>query len=401
MFFMLGISAEAKDVTVVIDPGHGGENLGAQWNGYVEKELTLTVAKAMKQELEQYDGIKVYMTREDDAELSLQERADYAEKVNADFVYSLHFNMSEYHTMYGTEIWVSAFGENHAKAYAFGEIYLEKMTGLGLYSRGIRTRLNKRDEDYYGIIRICSEYEIPSCILEHCFLDRPEDVGHYETEEHLTELGRLDATSVAQYFRLSSAKLGVDYSDYPVSEIEIPTQVVRPDLSPPENVTLQVVAVDEKEAELTVLMTGEDKDSGMLYYSYSLDGGESYSDLCMWDSDETSIEATISVPYEKPIKLKCKVYNGYDIDTETDIVTVSSIKDLSKEELVLEQKEKPLPDFSIQPMQEPDELVLLEEKQQEQSSLRFVVHILIFSLLCSVFLVLVLSKVIWKRRRKK
>ena len=100
LFFIVDMPVFAKDVIVIIDPGHGGENLGAQWNGRQEKDITLVVAKAMKQELQKYVGITVYMTREDDADLTLQERADFAEKKNADFLYSLHFNMSEYHTLY-------------------------------------------------------------------------------------------------------------------------------------------------------------------------------------------------------------------------------------------------------------------------------------------------------------
>lgn len=43
------------NTVIVIDPGHGGENLGAQVDGYTEKEMTMIVAKAMKKELENYD----------------------------------------------------------------------------------------------------------------------------------------------------------------------------------------------------------------------------------------------------------------------------------------------------------------------------------------------------------
>ena len=39
---------------VVLDPGHGGSNLGADYNGFVEKEMNLVVAKAMAEELRKY-----------------------------------------------------------------------------------------------------------------------------------------------------------------------------------------------------------------------------------------------------------------------------------------------------------------------------------------------------------
>lgn len=65
----------AEPVVVVLDPGHGGENLGAEYGEYTEKEMTMAVAKAMKEELEKYEGIEVYLTHETDKDMSLEERA--------------------------------------------------------------------------------------------------------------------------------------------------------------------------------------------------------------------------------------------------------------------------------------------------------------------------------------
>ncbi len=59
-----------------------------------EKEMTIVVARAMKEELEQYEGVTVYLTRDGDQELSLDERCEFAERVGADFLFCLHFNMS-------------------------------------------------------------------------------------------------------------------------------------------------------------------------------------------------------------------------------------------------------------------------------------------------------------------
>ena len=95
--WMPGIQAQAKEpVIVVIDPGHGGEeNRGGEvLPHYVEKNLTLQVAQAMKQTLEQFEGVEVYLTRTTDQELSLEQRAQIAKAYHADFLFSLHFNMS-------------------------------------------------------------------------------------------------------------------------------------------------------------------------------------------------------------------------------------------------------------------------------------------------------------------
>ena len=109
---------EKKPIVICIDPGHGGvggRNLGAQYNGISEKEVTLITATAMKNELEKYEGIQVYMTRTTDTEVSLDARAAYAKAVGADFLFSIHYNASPSHTIYGSEIWISAFGNNYKR----------------------------------------------------------------------------------------------------------------------------------------------------------------------------------------------------------------------------------------------------------------------------------------------
>ena len=64
----------SEPVVVVIDPGHGGENRGGEVEGqFLEKEITLQAALAMKQTLEQFEGVEVYLTRTADQELSLEE----------------------------------------------------------------------------------------------------------------------------------------------------------------------------------------------------------------------------------------------------------------------------------------------------------------------------------------
>jgi len=50
---------EDGELVIVIDPGHGGKNLGADYNGFLEKEMNMTVANAMYEELAKYDGIKM------------------------------------------------------------------------------------------------------------------------------------------------------------------------------------------------------------------------------------------------------------------------------------------------------------------------------------------------------
>lgn len=319
-------TVHAEPVRIVIDPGHGGENLGAQHKGYTEKYMTMVVANAMAEELRKYEGVEVFLTRTDDAELSLQQRADYAKEVGADFLFCLHFNMSEYHTLYGTEVWVSAFGNCYAEGKSFGDLCLNELCTLDLYRRGVKTRLGKDGTDYYGIIKHCQEYGIPSAIIEHCHLDHREDEGRYETTEAMKRLGVLDATAVAKYYGLNSPSLKADYRKYEKPKVEVPTTVMKPDETEPTNVSLTCLRTKAETGEVNILLTGEDKESGLLYYDYSLDDGTTYSGLQKWEAGTTELECTLKVPVDEDIALKCRVYNGYDLDTETETVKIPALQ---------------------------------------------------------------------------
>ena len=74
-------------VTIVIDPGHGGENEGTLEGIVQEKKMTMVTAMAMYEELLKYDNVDVYLTHTEDVNLSLADRAQFAEERNADFLF--------------------------------------------------------------------------------------------------------------------------------------------------------------------------------------------------------------------------------------------------------------------------------------------------------------------------
>jgi len=79
--------------TIVIDPGHGGKDVGARncINGEYEKQYTLDCARRLQRRLAE-SGWTVILTRTNDTYLSLGDRVALADKVNADLFLSLHFN---------------------------------------------------------------------------------------------------------------------------------------------------------------------------------------------------------------------------------------------------------------------------------------------------------------------
>jgi N-acetylmuramoyl-L-alanine amidase len=77
--------------TIVLDPGHGGEDPGARGRGGSnEKDVTLIIAKRLKALIEQEPGLRVVLTRDSDYYLPLATRVEKARKVKADLFVSIH-----------------------------------------------------------------------------------------------------------------------------------------------------------------------------------------------------------------------------------------------------------------------------------------------------------------------
>jgi len=77
-------------LTVLLDPGHGGIDPGAERDGLQEKELMLLFAFDLREALLRVDGIDVVLTREDDRFVSLERRVAIAHQTGADVFLSLH-----------------------------------------------------------------------------------------------------------------------------------------------------------------------------------------------------------------------------------------------------------------------------------------------------------------------
>jgi N-acetylmuramoyl-L-alanine amidase len=105
-FFSFGLNAKV----ILIDPGHGGDEIGAVGHldsqkriKIFEKDLSLRLAKKVKEILSK--NTSAYLTRSLDRLVTLQERADLADLVKADLFISIHFNSSTDANSHGFEIY--------------------------------------------------------------------------------------------------------------------------------------------------------------------------------------------------------------------------------------------------------------------------------------------------------
>jgi|Deesub1362B_J571_1020462.scaffolds.fasta_scaffold00176_6 N-acetylmuramoyl-L-alanine amidase len=91
--------AEVKEriKRIVIDPGHGGTDIGIFSPTFAEKKIVLKVARKLKRLL---SGRKVYLTRTDDRYMGIMDRIFYIRKKNAGLLLSIHMGMSNYISIY-------------------------------------------------------------------------------------------------------------------------------------------------------------------------------------------------------------------------------------------------------------------------------------------------------------
>jgi N-acetylmuramoyl-L-alanine amidase len=97
---------------IVIDPGHGGHDPGAQTRGLNEADLVLDVALRLQQLLAKAPGFEVVLTRDTDVFIPLEERTAIANRAGADLFLSIHANASRSPKARGVETYFLNFASN-------------------------------------------------------------------------------------------------------------------------------------------------------------------------------------------------------------------------------------------------------------------------------------------------
>ena len=89
---------------IVLDPGHGGKDLGARGvTGLYEKDIVLDISLMLRDLIKAHLSARVLLTREDDVELALSDRTQFANDSNADLFVSVHANASDNRSLNGIE----------------------------------------------------------------------------------------------------------------------------------------------------------------------------------------------------------------------------------------------------------------------------------------------------------
>ncbi|HFI0786282.1 TPA: GBS Bsp-like repeat-containing protein [Streptococcus suis] len=198
----------SRSYTVYIDPGHGGVDPGATYGGIQEKNLAMSVANKLKNNLIQM-GYQVLMTRTADYNVDFKtERSRMANQSNADLFISIHFNatglgttktsgIETYWYQYDPEYQpkINKDKHNDPTRLAESEILAKQVQSsliseTGAVNRGVR-------RETFAVLR---ETAIPAILVELGFMDNPTELQTIKQDSYHTKLAKALAEGIDNWY---------------------------------------------------------------------------------------------------------------------------------------------------------------------------------------------------------
>lgn len=203
-----------EEATIVLDPGHGGRQPGAQGpSGLAEKDANLAIAWRLVSHLK---GTRVFITRFSDQTAGLRYRASLANALRAHALVSIHNNsMPDGPSAHpGSETWHQS--RSPAANKLSGLVWSELVRGLKDFKinwvadrkAGTRTRLNGHGHDYYGLLRASRS---PTVIVEAMYISNAPEEALLRTVEGQDAVAQALARSIKRYIESAGAEVTQPY----------------------------------------------------------------------------------------------------------------------------------------------------------------------------------------------
>ncbi|MQS44331.1 N-acetylmuramoyl-L-alanine amidase [Companilactobacillus mishanensis] len=177
-----------SEATIVIDPGHGGTDVGAEFKKKTyEKNFTLAYAQEIKKQL-QNTGARVILTRDGDATKSLGNRARLSSKIEADAYISLHFDSS---TSADAGSGITTYYYENSKDGKLATSLNDQLKALKIKNRGTQQK------DLY-VLHYNSQ---PSVLLELGYINSKSDYKHINSEAYKEQVARAVTAGLKNYFQ--------------------------------------------------------------------------------------------------------------------------------------------------------------------------------------------------------
>ena len=224
----------ARLVTIVLDPGHGGEDPGAIGRGgSYEKNVTLSVARRLKEKIDATPNMRSVLTRDGDYFIPLQQRVGKARRVQADLFVSVHADAFIKSTARGSSVFVlseTGASSSAARWLANKENSADLVGGVNLGAKDpylARTLLDlsqtatindslKLGKDVLGELgrintlhkgqveqagfAVLKAPDIPSILIETAFISNPEEEARLNDEAYQDRMAEAILKGIRRYF---------------------------------------------------------------------------------------------------------------------------------------------------------------------------------------------------------
>ncbi len=184
IFPMSGASAKNSHL-VVVDPAHGDRDKGVRLSEKVfEKDITLTIARLLKKNLDKSKNIKVLLTRTSDKDVSISNRIKIAKKTGTDLFVSLHVNAGFGRQSSGFEVYFPGFnspagknGSNEILKDMVTTQYLNESVKIAqLIQKNMGKIFPRKDRGLRSApVLILEDLTVPAIVLEIGFATNTKD----------------------------------------------------------------------------------------------------------------------------------------------------------------------------------------------------------------------------------
>jgi len=227
----------ARLVTIMLDPGHGGEDPGAVGRGGShEKDVTLAIARRLKRKIDAQPNMRSLLTRDDDFFIPLQQRVQKARRIQADLFVSIHADAFLKPTARGSSVFVLSdhgasssaarwLAQRENAADLIGGINLDvkdrylartlldlsqtatindsmKLGSAVLGELGGINTLHKGSVEQAGFA-VLKAPDIPSILVETAFISNPEEEQRLNDEAYQERLADAILRGIRRYFARS------------------------------------------------------------------------------------------------------------------------------------------------------------------------------------------------------
>lgn len=276
--------SQAEKFKVALDAGHGSHDFGAVYSGHVEKNINLAIVLKVGKILEKNPNIEVIYTRKTDVFIDLVERANIANRADANIFVSVHCNANKNTAAFGSETFVMGMTKNASNLEAAKKenevIKLEKdykqkyegynpnapesLIGMTLIqeeymenSIALAGKIQDNFKNDMGVksrgvsqapFMVLHKSYMPRVLIETGFISNKDEGSRLDSEEGQNDIAQAIAEAIVSYKKdFHGESSNEPKIDKPVRRVvEKPVEVIKPDTVKEESIEKVNEVVDEK-----------------------------------------------------------------------------------------------------------------------------------------------------------